>query len=77
MLYQGCGKIARLHFNQGVKPVLDQLRANLVRLGPALLRTPVKLTPFAIKRQILEQVLGGNFARLLKMENSIFWMIVG
>lgn len=46
--------------------MLDQLRANLVRLGPALLRTPVKLTPFAIKRQILEQVLGWQFRQALE-----------
>ncbi len=46
--------------------MLDQLRANLVRLGPALLRTPVKLTPFAIKRQILDQVLGWQFRQALE-----------
>jgi predicted lipid carrier protein YhbT len=46
--------------------VLEKLRTNLVRLGPALLRQPVKLTPFALKRKVLEQVLGWQFRQALE-----------
>lgn len=35
----------------------DKLRAQLVRRGPSMLRLPIKLTPFAVQRQVLEQVL--------------------
>ncbi|KEA53743.1 MULTISPECIES: ubiquinone anaerobic biosynthesis accessory factor UbiT [Mangrovibacter] len=46
--------------------MLEKLRTNLVRLGPALLRQPVKLTPFALKRKVLEQVLGWQFRQALE-----------
>lgn len=46
--------------------MLDKLRSRLVHLGPSLLRTPVKLTPFALKRQVLEQVLGWQFRQALE-----------
>jgi len=46
--------------------VLDKLRSRLVHLGPSLLRTPVKLTPFALKRQVLEQVLGWQFRQAME-----------
>jgi predicted lipid carrier protein YhbT len=45
--------------------VLDSLRSRLVHFGPALLSVPVKLTPFAIKRQVLEQVLRWQFQQAL------------
>jgi predicted lipid carrier protein YhbT len=54
------------NFSQGVKLVLDKLRSRLVQVGPSLLRTPVKLTPFALKRQLLEQVLGWQFRQALE-----------
>ena len=37
--------------------MLDKLRSRLVHFGPSLLSVPVKLAPFALKRQVLEQVL--------------------
>ena len=37
--------------------MLDKLRSRLVHFGPSLMSVPVKLTPFALKRQVLEQVL--------------------
>ncbi|WP_145552055.1 ubiquinone anaerobic biosynthesis accessory factor UbiT [Yersinia mollaretii] len=45
--------------------MLGELRARLVRQGPALLRGPLKLAPFALQRQVLEQVLGWQFRQAL------------
>ena len=45
--------------------VLEKLRSRLVHVGPSLLSVPVKLTPFAIKRQVLEQVLCWQFQQAL------------
>ncbi len=45
--------------------MLDKLRSRIVHLGPALLSVPVKLTPFALKRQVLEQVLSWQFRQAL------------
>ena len=45
--------------------MLDKLRSRLVHVGPSLLSVPVKLTPFAIKRQVLEQVLRWQFQQAL------------
>ncbi|MEA1063396.1 ubiquinone anaerobic biosynthesis accessory factor UbiT [Erwinia sp. HR93] len=46
--------------------MLDKLRSRLVRTGPSLIKTPVRLTPFGIKRQLLEQVLGWQFRQALE-----------
>lgn len=45
--------------------MLDELRSRLVRFGPSLMSVPVKLAPFALKRQVLEQVLSWQFRRAL------------
>lgn len=45
--------------------VLEKLRSRLVHSGPSLLSVPIKLTPFAIKRQVLEQVLCWQFQQEL------------
>ena len=45
--------------------MLEKLRSRLVHYGPSLLSVPVKLTPFAIKRQVLEQVLRWQFQQAL------------
>ncbi|EPZ6104200.1 ubiquinone anaerobic biosynthesis accessory factor UbiT [Klebsiella variicola] len=45
--------------------MLDKLRSRLVHFGPALLSVPVKLAPFALKRQVLEQVLSWQFRQAL------------
>lgn len=45
--------------------MLEKLRSHLVHFGPSLLSVPVKLTPFAIKRQVLEQVLCWQFQQAL------------
>ena len=37
--------------------MLDKLRSRLVQFGPSMLSVPVRLAPFALKRQVLEQVL--------------------
>jgi predicted lipid carrier protein YhbT len=45
--------------------VLEKLRAQIVRRGPSLLRLPIRLTPFALQRQVLEQVLRWQFREAL------------
>ena len=45
--------------------MLDKLRSRIVHSGPSLLSVPVKLTPFALKRQVLEQVLSWQFRQAL------------
>lgn len=45
--------------------MLDKLRSRIVHLGPSLLSVPVKLKPFALKRQVLEQVLSWQFRQAL------------
>ena len=45
--------------------MLDKLRSRIVHLGPSLLSVPVKLTPCALKRQVLEQVLSWQFRQAL------------
>lgn len=45
--------------------MLDKLRSRLVQMGPTLMSVPVKVTPFALKRQVLEQVLSWQFRQAL------------
>lgn len=45
--------------------MLDKLRCQLVHFGPSLLSVPVKLTPFALKRQVLERLLSWHFSQSL------------
>lgn len=45
--------------------MLDKLRSRIVHLKPSLLSVPVKLTPFALKRRVLEQVLSWQFRQAL------------
>ncbi|SWN05662.1 lipid carrier protein [Klebsiella pneumoniae] len=45
--------------------MLDKLRFRLVHFGPSLMSVPVKLAPFALKRQVLEQVLSWQFRQAL------------
>ncbi|SQI98570.1 lipid carrier protein [Klebsiella oxytoca] len=45
--------------------MLDKLRSQLVHFGPSLISVPVKLAPFALKRQVLEQVLSWQFRQAL------------
>ncbi len=45
--------------------MLDKLRSRLVHFGPSLMSVPVKLAPFALKRQVLEQVLSWQFRQAL------------
>ncbi|HEY1843863.1 MAG TPA: SCP2 domain-containing protein [Buttiauxella sp.] len=52
--------------------MLDKLRSRLVQIGPSLLRTPVKLTPFALKRQVIEQVLAWQFRQALEDDELAF-----
>ena len=45
--------------------MLDKLRSRLVHFGPSLMSVPEKLAPFALKRQVLEQVLSWQFRQAL------------
>ncbi|HEY4467696.1 MAG TPA: SCP2 domain-containing protein [Klebsiella sp.] len=45
--------------------MLDKLRSRLVHFGPSMMSVPVKLAPFALKRQVLEQVLSWQFRQAL------------
>ncbi|MDL5429603.1 SCP2 domain-containing protein [Klebsiella michiganensis] len=45
--------------------MLDKLRSKLVHFGPSMMSVPVKLAPFALKRQVLEQVLSWQFRQVL------------
>lgn len=45
--------------------MLDLLRSRLVHAAPSLLSVPVKLAPFALKRQVLEQLLRWQFQQAL------------
>ena len=45
--------------------MLQQLRARMVRQGPSLLSVPLKFTPFALQRQVLQQVLSWQFRQAL------------
>ncbi|HCB1197673.1 SCP2 domain-containing protein [Klebsiella pneumoniae] len=45
--------------------MLDKLRSRLIHFGPSLMSVPVKLAPFALKRQVLEQVLSWQFRQAL------------
>lgn len=45
--------------------MLDKLRSRLVHFGPSLMSVPVKLAPFALKRQVLELVLSWQFRQAL------------
>ncbi|PXI59391.1 ubiquinone anaerobic biosynthesis accessory factor UbiT [Klebsiella pneumoniae] len=45
--------------------MLDKLRSRLVHFGPSLMSVPVKLASFALKRQVLEQVLSWQFRQAL------------
>lgn len=45
--------------------MLQKLRARIVRQGPSLLSVPLKFTPFALRRQVLQQVLSGQLRQAL------------
>lgn len=46
--------------------MLEKLRARIVRQGPALLRVPLRFTPFMLQRQVLEQLLAWQFRQALE-----------
>ncbi len=45
--------------------MLDIVRSRLVHAAPSLLSVPVKLAPFVLKRQVLEQLLRWQFQQAL------------
>lgn len=46
--------------------MLDKLRSHLVHSAPTFLRVPVALAPFALKRQVLQQMLSWQFRQALQ-----------
>ncbi|MBN3216646.1 ubiquinone anaerobic biosynthesis accessory factor UbiT [Pectobacterium polaris] len=52
--------------------MLEKLRAQIVRQGPSLLGKPLKFTPFALQRQVLEQMLGWQFRQALEEGDLTF-----
>lgn len=45
--------------------MLDKLHSRLVLSGPALLKMPVKMVPFMVKRQVLERLLRWQLGQAL------------
>ncbi|MBU9830235.1 SCP2 domain-containing protein [Rahnella sp. FC061912-K] len=45
--------------------MLQKLRARIVRQGPSMLSVPLKFTPFAVSRQVLQQVLSWQLRQAL------------
>lgn len=52
--------------NTGVSIVLGKIRSQLITKGPSLLKLPLKVTPFAVQRQVLEQLLSWQFRESVK-----------
>ncbi|WP_371243357.1 SCP2 domain-containing protein [Pantoea sp. KPR_PJ] len=46
-------------------PVFEQLRAELVKKAPKILSLPVALTPYPVKRALLQQLLNWQFRHAL------------
>ncbi|RXX48621.1 hypothetical protein DD600_26945, partial [Enterobacter cloacae] len=51
---------------QGSKFVLDNLRSYLEQFGPSMLSVPVKLEPFVLNHQVLEQLLSWQLRQALQ-----------
>lgn len=45
--------------------MLAHLKAHLIHNGPSLLRLPLKLTPFAVKKRVIEQLVNWQFSQAL------------
>ncbi|MES0686803.1 ubiquinone anaerobic biosynthesis accessory factor UbiT [Providencia stuartii] len=46
--------------------MLAKIRSQLISKGPSLLKLPLKVTPFAVQRQVLEQLLSWQFHESVK-----------
>lgn len=46
--------------------MLSKIRSQLITKGPSLLKLPLKVTPFAVQRQVLEQLLSWQFREAVK-----------
>ena len=46
--------------------MLSKIRSQLITKGPSLLKLPLKVTPFAVQRQVLEQLLSWQFRESVK-----------
>lgn len=59
-------KDIRQAIDSGVSTVLGKIRSQLITKGPSLLRLPLKVTPFVVQRQVLEQLLSWQFRESVK-----------
>ena len=50
----------------GVSTVFGKIRSQLITQGPSFLKFPLKVTPFVVQRQILEQLLSWQFRESVK-----------
>ncbi|MGG4608322.1 ubiquinone anaerobic biosynthesis accessory factor UbiT [Providencia sp. Me31A] len=46
--------------------MLGKIRSQLITKGPSFLKLPLKVTPFAVQRQVLEQLLSWQFRESVK-----------
>lgn len=46
--------------------MLSKIRSQLITKGPSFLKLPLKMTPFAVQRQVLEQLLSWQFHESVK-----------
>ncbi|EHZ6871542.1 MULTISPECIES: ubiquinone anaerobic biosynthesis accessory factor UbiT [Providencia] len=46
--------------------MLGKIRSQLITKGPSFLKLPLKVTPFALQRQVLEQLLSWQFRESVK-----------
>lgn len=52
--------------------MLKKIRQQVIQQGPKLMRLPLKVTPFIIERQILEQLLSWQFQQALNDDELDF-----
>lgn len=57
--------------------MLKKIRQQIIQQGPKLMRLPLKVTPFIIERQILEQLLSWQFQQALNDGELDFCTING
>jgi predicted lipid carrier protein YhbT len=50
---------------KGEHVLFNQMKAKLVHKGPLFLRLPLKMTPFIVKKRVIEQLMGWQFRQAL------------
>lgn len=52
--------------------LFERIKAELINKGPALIRLPLRVVPFSLKRRVIEQLLKWQFAQALADEELDF-----